>query len=187
MTRDGRAYSCPPLTLPVVKTAGSRVPLLPTPTASDGSRGPDRRKAERSGTGGDDLVTVIAGLAARDRRDSFFETPAANLGRDGAPQHPEMRRTGGLSSLEEWWGPYTPAVARWERLMGRPAPVPIERGPRGGLRLGSAFTEWLMGLPPGWVSTGPGLPRGLTIQILGNGVVPQQARTAYAELLGTTP
>ncbi|MGW3336195.1 hypothetical protein ACWDCL_01775 [Streptomyces sp. NPDC001009] len=40
-----------------------------------------------------------------------------------------------------------------------------------------------MGLPLGWVTAVPGLTRGQQLQILGNGVVPQQARTAFEALL----
>ncbi|WP_302181205.1 hypothetical protein [Streptomyces sp. AC558_RSS880] len=40
-----------------------------------------------------------------------------------------------------------------------------------------------MGLPLGHVTGVPGLTRGQQLQILGNGVVVQQATTAYAALL----
>ena len=45
--------------------------------------------------------------------------------------------------------------------------------------LNSEFSEWVMGLPRGWV-TDPaiGLARKEQLQILGNGVVPQQAEYA---------
>jgi DNA (cytosine-5)-methyltransferase 1 len=37
--------------------------------------------------------------------------------------------------------------------------------------------EWMMGLEPGWV-TGHGLSAPQELKMLGNGVVPQQARLA---------
>lgn len=75
------------------------------------------------------------------------------------------------------WGAYGPAIARWERLT-RPAPAPTD--PEG--RLNPAFSEWMMGLPDGWV-TGVGISRTAQLKILGNGVVPQQAAHAIDSLL----
>ncbi|MGW0705100.1 hypothetical protein ACWD4G_03830 [Streptomyces sp. NPDC002643] len=40
-----------------------------------------------------------------------------------------------------------------------------------------------MGLPRGYVTDVPGLTRGQQLQILGNGVVPQQASAAFVALL----
>jgi DNA (cytosine-5)-methyltransferase 1 len=51
--------------------------------------------------------------------------------------------------------------------------------------LSSAFTEWMMGLPDGWV-TGHGLKRNDELKMCGNGVVPQQAELALRFLLGQT-
>ncbi|MFB7426855.1 DNA cytosine methyltransferase [Streptomyces hydrogenans] len=81
---------------------------------------------------------------------------------------------------------YGPAVQRWERLTGRSAPCPTEPGTRGNRRLAPAFVEWLMGLPAGWVTAVPGIPRKEQLKILGNGVVPQQARIAYGLVLNAT-
>jgi DNA (cytosine-5)-methyltransferase 1 len=78
---------------------------------------------------------------------------------------------------------YGPAIRRWERITGRPAPCPTEPGTRGNRRLSPVFTEWLMGLPAGWVTDVPGIPRTEQLRILGNGVVPRQARHAYSLLL----
>ncbi|MFE2175679.1 DNA cytosine methyltransferase [Kitasatospora sp. NPDC059462] len=76
------------------------------------------------------------------------------------------------------WGPYGPAIARWERAT-RPAPEPTnERG-----RLDPRFVEWIMGLDSGHVTGVPGLSRSAQLTALGNGVVPQQASAAL-ELLG---
>ena len=78
------------------------------------------------------------------------------------------------------FGPYQQAVRRWERILGRAAPVPIvtvkDRD-----KLNPVFVEWMMGLPEGWV-TGHGLSLSEELKMLGNGVVPQQARLAL-ELL----
>lgn len=81
------------------------------------------------------------------------------------------------------WGPYLPAIRRWERVLGRPAPRPTEPGRNGRERLSPRFVEFLMGLPDGWVTDVPGLTRNAQLTALGNGVVPQQAEAAYRMLL----
>lgn len=111
------------------------------------------------------------------------------------------------------FGPYTDAVRRWEPVIGRPAPPPTEVsarwvaararrfsgrhpmpvGRRGSLRrflrperrLSPAFVEHMMGLPDGWVTGVPGVPRVAQLRILGNGIVPQQMTLALALLLDT--
>lgn len=92
---------------------------------------------------------------------------------------PGLAQEGHLSRF----GPYAPAIGRWGRLLGRPAPNPTTPGTRGGHRLSSEFVEWLMGLPEGWV-TGCGLPRTEELKALGNGVVPQQATAALKDMWG---
>jgi DNA (cytosine-5)-methyltransferase 1 len=81
---------------------------------------------------------------------------------------------------------FGPAIRRWEHITGRPAPCPTEPGTRGNRRLSPLFTEWMMGLPAGWVTAVPGIPRKEQLKILGNGVVPRQAHHAYGLLLGIT-
>ncbi|MFI0914360.1 DNA cytosine methyltransferase [Streptomyces abikoensis] len=72
------------------------------------------------------------------------------------------------------WGDYELAIRRWERILGRPAPWPTDALGR----LSPVFTEWLMGLPDGWVTDTPGLTRPAMLRALGNGVVRQQAAAA---------
>jgi DNA (cytosine-5)-methyltransferase 1 len=82
------------------------------------------------------------------------------------------------------WGKYEPAIRRWEQITGRPAPAPTKTDGKGGShRLSSEFTEWMMGLPAGWI-TGHGLKRNDELKMAGNGVVPQQAELALRMLLG---
>lgn len=189
---------------------GSALPLLPTPTVSDARRGPDYAKAERPGAGGDDLVTAVAKLFPRDRAEMLFKTPTANLGSNGSAQHPDKRKAGGHGptledevcfllnvtpedtlpddgphSPAEWWGPFARAVYRWELIRRTAAPVPIIRGPRGGVKLSPEFAEWLMGLDPGWVTNVPGLTHKEKLERIGNGVVPHQAFHAFRELKAT--
>lgn len=81
------------------------------------------------------------------------------------------------------WGKFLPAIRRWEKVSGRIAPAPTKPdGKEGSHRLSSAFTEWMMGLPEGWV-TDAGLTRAEELKACGNGVVPQQAELALRLLL----
>ena len=115
--------------------------------------------------------------------------PAAHpdrTGLEGRQPHPERRgqRTPGADRMVDW-GPYGPAVRRWERLT-RPAPAPTAPGRTGQEQLSPAFVEWMMGLPAGWVTEVPGLTRNQQLKALGNGVVPQQAAAALGMLLAET-
>lgn len=84
-------------------------------------------------------------------------------------------------------GDAAPAILTWAMLTGH-SPPPIV-GDRQDYRAETTtdFVEWLMGLPPGWV-TNPdiGLTRNQQLKALGNGVVPQAAATALQDLLART-
>ncbi|MFJ9313771.1 DNA cytosine methyltransferase [Pimelobacter simplex] len=84
----------------------------------------------------------------------------------------------GLLHNPERWGDYAPAIARWERVMGRVAPEPTQTSAKGNPQLSARFVEWMMGLPEGWVTDVPGITRNEALKALGNGVVPQQAAAA---------
>lgn len=82
------------------------------------------------------------------------------------------------------FGTYAPAIRRQERAFGRPAPDPTEPNPRTGKpQLSARFTEWMMGLEPGWITEVPGITRAEAIRMCGNGVIPQQATVALTHLL----
>jgi DNA (cytosine-5)-methyltransferase 1 len=49
--------------------------------------------------------------------------------------------------------------------------------------LSPLLTEWMMGLPEGWITGVPGLTRNQQIKLAGNGVVPQQAAVGFQHLL----
>lgn len=75
------------------------------------------------------------------------------------------------------WGVYATAIRRWEHNLGRPAPSPTDdRG-----RLMPAFSEWMMGLPEGWV-TDTDTSRTQQLRMIGNAVVPHQAALAWSIL-----
>ena len=147
------------------------VTLLPTPTSSD-TNGPGAH-----GDGGMDLRTSVALL------------PTPMVGSTSPAAHGQISgdyRARMAEALNRW-GDYAPAIARWETVLGRPAPDPTEPGAKGNPRLSAAFVEWLMGLPEGHV-TAPeiGLTRNQALKALGNGVVPQQAAAATRAFLDDT-
>ncbi|WP_319461478.1 hypothetical protein [Micromonospora sp. RTP1Z1] len=159
--------------------------LLPTPRATDGEKGcPGQR-----GSHGDlTLPSAAVRVPAR-----TLPTPRASDGR-GPGRHGDggndLRTTiaklpDGLGRPDEArWGGYAAAVARWELLIGRPAPYPTQTGRHGKPVLAPPFVEWLMGLPQSWVTEPAlGLPRTAALRVLGNGVVPAQAAAALRILL----
>jgi hypothetical protein len=121
---------------------------------------------------------------------AILPTPDAYTSSRGGSQNPEKRRSGGhqvtLSDETEKginWGRFEQAILRWEQTIGRQAPAPTKGdGKDGAHRLSSAFTEWMMGLPEGWI-TDVGLSRNDELKACGNGVVPQQAEMALRILL----
>ena len=88
-------------------------------------------------------------------------------------QH-ELRQTSDQKPFS--WGRYDSTIRRWERIVGRPAPLPVVDN-----RLSAVFVEWMMGLESGHV-TDIAASRAKALACLGNGVVPQQAALAL-ELL----
>jgi DNA (cytosine-5)-methyltransferase 1 len=134
------------------------VQLLPTPTVQDGENnaGPSQHRRHSL-----PLNTAVTYLGHVDELDPPGEQLAIPMPGDNSVD----------------WGPYGPAVARWERVLGRPAPEPVTDGV-----LSARFTEWVMGLPEGWVTSVPGIARGPMLRMMGNGVVPAQAAAALVHL-----
>ena len=100
------------------------------------------------------------------------------------PHRPDDTDT--LSRALADFGRYAPAIARWEQAIGRPTPSPTIFSPTtGNPQLSPLFTEWMMGLPEGWV-TDPAMWEGYTdtatrnvcLRMAGNGVLPLQAASA---------
>jgi len=56
---------------------------------------------------------------------------------------------------------------------------------KGGQQLSGHLTEWMMGLPEGWVTDVPGISNNDAIKLSGNGVVPQQCAYALRLLTGS--
>jgi DNA (cytosine-5)-methyltransferase 1 len=149
--------------------------LLPTPISSDSK-----------GTGPADANRVTVQLRAINHLLPTVTTQESKSGpsqlnRNTPPLNailPEMQR------LQTNWGKFTDAIERWESLT-RPAPSPTKPdGKDGSHRLSAEFTEWMMGLPEGWVTADDlGLKRNDQLKACGNGVVPQQAELALSILL----
>ena len=161
--------------------------LLPTPNTMDmlPARTPEQ-KAANKGKGGYSNVreTVVNDLMPTPMsRD--YKADTAPHERNGVVQTDSVERaifhSGEVSETN--WGKFEPAIRRWEQTLGRPAPSPTKPdGKDGAHRLSSAFTEWMMGLPQGWI-TDVGLSRNDELKACGNGVVPQQAELALRVLL----
>lgn len=153
--------------------------LLPTPKASDGPHGGPNQRSSKGvydalpGAG----VHLLPTLTKSDGTGG----PGTSPGREGG-----MNLRTAVTCLEERWGVFAPAIARQERLIGRPAPTPTQIGPRGGVQLAQRFAEWLMGLPAGWV-TDVVTDRKNALIVLGNGVVPDQAEAAFRHLMADWP
>lgn len=159
--------------------------LLPTPTAQTQSKSrramsASRENGRRSG-GGQSSPLGLAEVSALMAGERPVHLP------DDEDLPPESRRiVEDLRHPGEAFGQYTPAVRRWEAATGMSAPAPTEPTGKGGAhRLSPRFTEWMMGLPPGWITGVPGITRNEALKACGNGVVPQQAYAAITHALDT--
>jgi len=109
-----------------------------------------------------------------------LEAPVGCSGGSSAEVSGDYGGVGAFSSVD--WGGHAPIVRRWERVTGLAAPCPVEVRD-GRPQLSIAFSEWLMGLPAGWVTGVPGLRESDQLKAIGNGVVPLQAAAALRFLL----
>ncbi len=126
----------------------------------------------------EDQVKLLPTLRASDGYERRNQKTMDRIARDGG----DMTMTT-LARTTTDWGKFEPAIRRWETILGRPAPEPTKPdGKDNNHRLSSKFTEWMMGLPDGWI-TGHDLKRNDELKLAGNGVVPQQAELALRLLL----
>ncbi len=191
---DGKTLGMPGASLGVaVRMQVEGIDLLPTPQTMDTlpprsgearerqlRRGGDGSRRAASGNLREDIIELLPTTSARD-----FKDGQANHERNGKVQTDTVARqifSGGEITATAW-GKFAPAIERWEQLTGRAAPAPTKPdGKENAHRLSSEFTEWMMGLPRGWI-TGVGLSRNEELKACGNGVVPQQAELALRNLL----
>jgi hypothetical protein len=152
--------------------------LLGTPraTASESSSKQVELGAPKSRI--EDQVKLFPTLRASDSYERRNQKTMDRIAKDGG----DMTMTT-LARTTTDWGKFEPAIRRWETILGRPAPEPTKPdGKDNNHRLSSKFTEWMMGLPDGWI-TGHDLKRNDELKLAGNGVVPQQAELALRLLL----
>jgi DNA (cytosine-5)-methyltransferase 1 len=157
----------------------NRPDLLPTPIVRDYKDG----SAAQSRNG--KVSTDTVARAVFNSGEIMLQTPQVDDAKNTG--HNQSRRITLASQVwanhETNWGKFEPAIRGWEAIIGRPAPEPTKPdGKEGNHRLSSKFTEWMMGLPDGWI-TDIGLKRNDELKACGNGVVPQQAELALS-LLG---
>lgn len=158
--------------------------LLPTPKALDGVKGNLKTSEERLASGHQvDFPNVAIDLLPTTR--TSMKNGATK--KEISAGNPKTRIETEVMLGDESWGKFAPAIRRWEQTIGLPAPAPTKPdGKDNAHRLSSEFTEWMMGLEPGWI-TDCGLTRNEELKAAGNGVVPQQAELALKILLQDTP
>lgn len=165
--------------------------LLPTPCAQQSKNTPENHLRKKPGR---TQVTDLAIIVENDLLPTggkMLPTPTAKDGdgaanqtsgrAEGSQHHTGVTLTDAVRQTD--WGDYEPAIRRWERMFGYPAPPPAEPNRNGRPRLTVEFDEWLMGYPPGYISSVPKLAYGKAIKAIGNGVFPLQAMTATIELI----
>jgi len=128
-------------------------------------------------------VTSDATIAGLQRRSAPRQWPSA-ASRPGAAAETlwQLPATAYRSADDFDFAEYQPVIDRWTDTIGRPATYPVLTGPQGAPVNSPRFVEWMMGLPAGWVTDVPGLSVQEMLQLLGNGVVPQQAAYAISQL-----
>ena len=180
--RNGQVFELPMQAHRTTASESSSQPILPTPVASEGTKAPSQQTSEVKGkTGQIWLSNVAKDLEALLPTTTTYDWKGANNSGSGTTSSVGLATK--IDNLETNWGKFEPAIRRWEEMLGQPAPLPTKPdGKDGAHRLSSAFTEWMMGLPAGWI-TDVGLSRNDELKACGNGVVPQQAALALRVLL----
>lgn len=141
-------------------------------------------------------IEVPAPAATVEPVPHLLPTPKASDGPNGGPNQRDGAGNYYLPGVAvrldaDWRVPETgqdfgPAIRRWERILGRPAPSPVSPSPvarpAGALRFCPRFAEWVMGLDDGLITSHEGMPRPEQIKRAGNSVVTLQAVAAYEAL-----
>jgi DNA (cytosine-5)-methyltransferase 1 len=178
MTLNGQAFE---LQMQVLHTNDSESLSLPTPTTRDYKDGSADHKRD-----GKVQTDTVARAIFSSGEVALMGTPRTSSANGSTPK--QVAAGAPKARIEDQvlltnWGKFEPAIRRWETILGRPAPEPTKPdGKDNNHRLSSKFTEWMMGLPDGWI-TGHGLKRNDELKLAGNGVVPQQAELALRLLL----
>jgi len=160
------------------RTNDSESLLLRTPAASEAERGHQPEDKARARGGQVTLSGQFKNFPTPTVADTFTDKLKSSQQKEGS-----MHSVSLAQDVHMKFGKFAAVVERWEQVTGMEAPSPTEPdGKDGAHRLSSKFTEWMMGLQPGWV-TGLGLSRKDELKACGNGVVPQQAELALRLLM----
>ena len=169
-------------------------PLFPTPVCSDYHTAPtpeaytQRLQARGRKTAGklsEDIPYLMPTPNTMDNLNWREGEARLKALKRGVDTRKPSKRTGNLREEVHFnFHEYEPAIRRWETILGRVAPSPTQPSKTGRPQLNPEFSEWMMGLPAGWV-TDPalGLSRAQQLKAIGNGVVPQQAAVALAHMV----
>lgn len=184
---------------PSLNIKAQRIDMLPTPSVADGEGGHETRSGARSSE------RLLPGVAKYELLPTTTKDAQAS-GSSGYGGNEFCTLTDATVRQPSRWGKYAAAIARWEAIT-RPAPEPtnitdgylkarakrlarLDRRPvgmRGSLKprrqLAAHFSEWMMGVPLGWITDTPRITRNEALKAAGNGVVPQQAAEALRFLL----
>ena len=145
--------------------------MFATPAANLGSRGSRHPEKQKQGN---------HAIGLDDQCEHLLPTPTASRMDGRKSERFSEGRTTFYDLVEyEKFGEFKDAIRVQEQAFGMSAPDPTVIGNTGRALLNPAFVEWMMGLPPGHVTSPEiGISRQLQLKALGNGVVPQQAATA---------
>ena len=123
--------------------------------------------------------------AIRRRDDPLFPDADTTSGQAWCHSRPERKRSrlqplgspAHADRLVATFGRYAASVNRWELVLGRAAPPPVDDEGR----LSPRFVEWMMGYEDGYV-TDTLTHRTRILRVLGNSVVPQAGAEALRQL-----
>lgn len=156
---------------------GRQVWLFPTPRAQDFEATMGSPGAERHVEAGNGSLVEVIGAAKLPRLEHGVIADYEALWASIDDQAPFWVTEKGVD--------YWPAISRWARVLGRPAPSPtIPDGKDGRHRLNPAFDEWMMGCDRGWLTNSAiwadsgysySKIRNAVLKAAGNGVVTRQA------------
>jgi DNA (cytosine-5)-methyltransferase 1 len=159
--------------------------LLPTPKGTDAIHARSTTyDTDREESYGDTLSDIVWKLNEETSR--LLPTPLAS---DRAQTTAGGKFTNDLLTdvaVKDTWAAYAPAIRRWEAIL-RPAPSTTVLDAKGKPRLNPRFSEWMMGLPDGWVTDVDGVTSADGRRLCGNGVCPQQAAHGISQLLARIP
>lgn len=109
------------------------LPMLPTPTAFDESA---ERRIHRHHVPGSVHSTNLAWRVGEIRDGVFLPTPTSRDGKGRNQRNTPDCLPVAVEQAATDWGRFTPAIRRWERVMGRPAPTPVQTS--------NALRRWML-------------------------------------------